>query len=340
MRAVSNEVMKVLQKTPMGRWSFRLMCAFALLALFTPLIANEMPLMVHYEGRLYFPMVAECPETCFGGKLPLRTDFHDPQVQKDIAEKDGWILWPLIPYSSGTRDHDVVHVAPTPPSLEHWAGVDDQGRDVLARILYAMRFSLAFGLSFALICVMIGGTLGAIQGYKGGKTDLFSQRIVEIWSSIPVLFLMIALSSFISMGFWSLLLTLSLFKWVALVPVMRVVLLRTRTAQYVKAARMMGRGTWAILWQHILPNIIFFPLSRLPFLLISGIAVLTTLDFFGIVLPDEVVTFGEILLQGKNNLYAPWIVLWGSFSFMAFLVPLVFLGESLQKAFIYNQSRV
>jgi len=271
------------------------------------LIANDKPILLYHEGRLYAPIVQMLPETTFGGDFETETDYRDPYVQSLIAEHGGWALWPLIPYSYDTINFAAAKPAPSPPDAENWLGTDDQGRDVLARLIYGFRISVLFGLALTLFSTLIGVAAGAVQGYFGGRTDLVMQRFIEIWSGLPVLFVLIIMASIITPGFWSLLLIMLLFSWTTLVDVVRAEFLRARNFDYVRAARALGVSSPVIMVRHVLPNAMVATLTLMPFVLTGSITVLTSLDFLGFVLPPGSPSLGELLQQGKNNLEASWL---------------------------------
>jgi len=327
---------KNLTQSRQGMWSLRSFVGLLVLCLFCPLIADHNPLLVRYRGAFFFPIVMNYSEQDVGGRSPIMANFQEEAVQKTI-QKEGWILWPPIPYGPKTVDYTLLSSGPQKPSFKHWLGTDEQGRDLLVRILYALRFSLFFGFAVAFFSSVVGVLVGALQGYKGGMTDIIMQRIVEIWFSIPVLFLMMLVVSVIPFNTAVLLCALVFIKWRTLVPMVRTLFLRARTLPHVEAARMMGHRPSHIILHHILPTVIFLPMSRFPFMMVSSISILTSLDFFGFSLPDSALSLGSILVQGKNHLYAPWIVFGGMGALMFLLLVLVLLGEALQKVFITNQ---
>lgn len=300
--------------------------------LFAELIANDKPLFVSFKGGWYFPVFVSYPETAFGGEFETETNYRDPYV-KDLIAADGWSLWPLIPYSYDTVNYDLKLPAPAPPGGGNVIGTDDQGRDLLARLIYGFRYSVLFALILTLISATIGIMAGAIQGYFGGKMDLIFQRFMEIWHGLPTLFILIILSTLVEPNFWWLLGFMSLFKWMIIVPAMRAEFLRARTLDYVTAARAMGASAFSVMTRHILPNVLSVPITTLPFMMTSAITSLATLDFLGFGLPPGSPSLGEILNQGKNNLFAPWIGI-GSFTTLALtLTLLVFMGEGIRDAF-------
>ena len=315
-----------------GYWSLWIFSALFIATLFAEVVANDEPLLVRYGGAFYFPAFQAYPETMFGGFLETEADYSDPEVQELIEEK-GWIVWPLIPFSFDTICYNLPTPAPSPPTTQNWLGTDDQARDVVARLVYGFRISVLFGLILTLFSSVIGIAAGAVQGYFGGRIDLFFQRFVEIWSSLPTLYLLIILASIVQPSFWWLLGLLLLFSWTELVRVVRAEFLRTRNFDYVRAARALGAGDLSIMFHHILPNAMVATLTFLPFILSGAITSLTALDFLGFGLPPGSPSLGEMLNQGKNNLSAPWLGLSGFFVLSVMLSLLIFVGEAVRDAF-------
>jgi len=315
-----------------GYWSLWLFLALFGLSLLAEVIANDAPLLVSYKGELYFPVVQSIPEETFGGFLPTEADYRDPFITEEI-EANGWMLWPLIRFSYDTINYDLEVPSPAPPSRENWLGTDDQGRDVAARVIYGFRISVLFGLTLTFASCIVGVAVGAIQGYFGGKIDLFGQRFIEIWSGLPVLYLLIILSSIVQPSFWWLLGIMLLFSWMGLVDVVRAEFLRARNFEYVKAARALGLSNRKIMWRHILPNAMVATLTFLPFILTGAITSLTSLDFLGFGLPVGSPSLGELIAQGKANLHAPWLGISAFVSLSIMLTLLVFTGEATRDAF-------
>ena len=311
--------------------SILFICVFVL-SLASELIANDKPLLVKYDQTLYFPVLKHYPETTFGGVFETETEYKDPVVQQLIQAK-GWAMWPLIPYSYQTPNVDLTVPVPSPPTMKNWLGTDDQGRDVLARVLYGLRVSLLFGFILTFSSAVLGIVIGAIQGYYGGWVDLIGQRILEVWGGLPMLFMVMILVSMFSPNVYWLFLIMLLFSWTILVPLVRAEFLRARQLDYVRAARSLGVTNRAIIFRHILPNAISSSLSQLPFILTANITALTALDFLGYGLPPDAASLGELLLQGKNNLNAPWLALSGFFSLAIVLALLMYIGEALRDAF-------
>jgi len=315
-----------------GFWSLWIFLVLFVLSLFAEFIANDRPLVVSYDGRLYFPVLVDYPEAIFGGDLPIAADYRDPDVAR-LIEAKGWMLWPPIPFSYSTINYDLPSPAPSPPSSVNWLGTDDQGRDVLARLIYGFRISVLFGLALTLSSTVIGLAAGAVQGYYGGLTDLMFQRFLEIWSGLPMLYLLIILSSIIAPNFWWLLGIMLLFSWMSLVDLVRAEFLRARNFDYVRAARALGVSNPVIIRRHVLPNAMVATLTFLPFILNGSITTLTSLDFLGFGLPPGSPSLGELLAQGKANLQAPWLGLTAFFVLAVMLSLLIFIGEAVRDAF-------
>jgi microcin C transport system permease protein len=300
-------------------------------SLFAELLANDKPILVYYNGGFYSPVFRDYPETTFGGDLPTNTVYSDAEVVK-LIEAKGWILWPPIPYSYDTIIKGEGRSALLPPSFHHLLGTDDQARDVMARLIYGFRISVLFGLILTILSSIVGIAAGAIQGYFGGWIDLFFQRFLEVWSSMPTLYLLIILASFIQPGFWILLGIMLLFSWMSLVGLVRAEFLRGRNFDYVRAARALGMLDARIMFRHILPNAMTASLTFLPFILAGSVATLTSLDFLGFGLPPGSPSLGELVLQGKNNLNAPWLAFTAFFIIALMLSLLVFIGEAVRDA--------
>ena len=315
-----------------GYWSLWLFSVIFVICMGAEFVANDRPILISYQGSLYTPVFRDYPETTFGGMFDTTTDYRDSYVQ-ELIEADGWMLWPLIRYRYDTINYDLPVPAPAPPSAENWLGTDDQGRDVLARIIYGFRISVLFGLMLTLASSVIGIAVGALQGYYGGWIDLGGQRFMEIWSSMPILYLIIILSSFVMPGFWSLLFIMLLFSWMTLVDLVRAEFLRCRNLDYVRSARALGVSTPVIMFRHMLPNAMVATLTFMPFILNGSIVTLTSLDFIGFGMPPGSPSLGELLGQGKANLHASWLGL-SAFLSLAFLLSLlIFIGEAVRDAF-------
>jgi microcin C transport system permease protein len=317
-----------------GYWSLWLFGVLFFASLFAELIANDRPLVVQFQDELYWPVVQDYSETRFGGEFETLADFKDPYIQDLIHNQgQGWILWPAIRYSFDTINYDLSVPAPSPPSGENWLGTDDQGRDVLARVIYGFRVSVLFALVLTLASSVVGVVAGAIQGYYGGKVDLLFQRFIEIWSGLPVLFLLIILSSLVQPNFWWLLGIMLLFSWMNLVDVVRAEFLRGRNLEYVRAARALGLGNRLIMFRHILPNAMVATLTFMPFIFNGSLVTLTALDFLGFGLPPGSPSLGELVAQGKSNLHAPWLGITAFFALAIMLTLLIFIGEAVRDAF-------
>ncbi len=344
-----------------GYISFWLFLAMFFASLGAELIANDRPILARYKGELLMPMLVDYPEQKFGGFLAV-TDYRDPEILNEI-ESNGWMLWPPVRYSSSTINKDFPRYKnaegrclgfPAPPSWaakgafceappeqiarfqqfgnRNWLGTDDQGRDVLARVIYGFRISVLFALILTILSSIIGIVAGATQGYFGGRVDLVFQRVLEVWSSIPELYVLIIISSMLIPGFWTLLLILLAFNWVSLVGVVRAEFLRGRNLEYVTAARALGLSNIKIMFKHLLPNATVATLTFLPFKLSGAIGALTALDFLGLGLPPGSASLGELLAQGKANLQAPWLGLTAFFTIAVLLSLLIFIGEAVRDA--------
>ncbi len=338
-----------------GFWSLWIFLVLFFISLFAEFIANDRPIIASYKSEILFPVFVDYPEEKFGGFLAT-TDYRDPFIQDEI-EANGWLVWPPIRYSYRTVNNEIAVPAPAPPSFSlakeircqryaagvddpncsawnwNWLGTDDQARDVVARIIYGFRISVLFGLVLTIISSIVGVTAGAVQGYFGGWVDLLFQRFIEIWTSIPALYLLLIISSVLAPGFWVLLGILLLFSWVALVGVVRAEFLRARNFEYVKAARALGVGNGTIMYRHLLPNAMVATLTFMPFILNGSITTLTSLDFLGFGLPPGSPSLGELLAQGKANLQAPWLGITGFIVISLMLSLLIFIGEAVRDAF-------
>jgi microcin C transport system permease protein len=315
-----------------GFWSLWIFLALFGASLFAELIANDKPLLIRYQGAFYFPVAMSYSETVFGGEFPTEADYHDPFVIGKIRAS-GWMVWPLVPFSYQTVNRELSVPAPAPPSAQDWLGTDDQGRDVLARLIYGFRISVLFGLTLTLFSSLIGVAAGAVQGFFGGLTDLLMQRFIEVWSGLPVLYMLIILASLVEPTFWWLLGLMLLFSWMQLVGLVRAEFLRARNFDYVRAARALGVSTPLIIVRHVLPNAMVATITMLPFVLNGSITTLTALDFLGFGLPPGSPSLGELLAQGKANLQAPWLGITGFLVLAVMLSLLIFVGEAVRDAF-------
>ena len=339
-----------------GYWSLWIFGILFIVTLFAEFIANDRPLLVKYDGKLYWPTFVSYSETTFGGDFETAADYRDPFLQKQIADKGGTIIWPPIRYSYNTHNLDLPTPAPSKPTwllteeqckqvverkalkgcrdLEYnWLGTDDQGRDVVARLIYGFRISVLFGLTLTIVSSIIGIAAGGVQGYFGGWIDLTFQRLIEIWTAIPSLYLLLILSSVLVPGFFVLLGILLLFSWVSLVGLVRAEFLRGRNFEYIQAARALGVSNRVIMFRHLLPNAMVATMTFLPFIVSSSVMTLTALDFLGFGLPPGSPSLGEMLSQGKANVQAPWLGFTGFFSVAIMLSLLIFIGEAVRDAF-------
>jgi microcin C transport system permease protein len=314
-----------------GYWSFVIITVLFVLCLLAEFIANDRPLLVSFKGNLYVPVVRDYPETAFGGVFETPADYTDPYL-RDLINAEGWIVEPLIPFDYRTIDFNLGQPAPSPPSARHFLGTDNQGRDVLARLIYGFRLSMLFAIALTVVSTIIGVAAGAVQGYFGGWVDLAFQRFIEIWSGLPQLFILIIVSSIVIPGFWTLLLVLLLFSWTALVALVRAEFLRARNLDYVRAAKALGMNDATIMAKHILPNAVVATVTFLPFIISGAVVALTSLDFLGLGMPPGSASLGELLRQGKENLQAPWLGLTGFFVIAGMLTLLIFVGEAVRDA--------
>ncbi len=315
-----------------GWWSLWIFLALFFLSLIAEFIANDKPIIMQYQGKYYFPVFTMYTEKSFGGDFETEASYRDPYLQHHIGE-DGWMLFPPIHYGATSINYDLRVPVPSPPSAENWLGTDDQGRDVLSRLIYGFRISVLFGLLLTVFSSVVGILAGAVQGYFGGWTDLLFQRFIEIWSGLPELFLLIILASIVTPNFWWLLGILLLFTWMSLTHVVRAEFLRARNFDYVKAARALGVGEGRIMVRHVLPNALVAAMTYIPFVMSGGVTALTTLDFLGFGLPPGAASLGELLLQGKNNPQAPWLGFTGFVTIALMLVLIIFIAEAVRDAF-------
>ena len=320
------------KQNKLGFGCFIVFIIIFVLSLAAELIANDKPLLIRYEQSLYLPVFKAYPETTFGGVFETEADYKDPVVQQLIADR-GWAVWPLIEFSYQTPNLDLAVPVPSAPTAQNWLGTDDQGRDVLARILYGLRVSLLFGFALTFASAALGILVGAIQGYYGGWVDLIGQRVLEVWGGLPMLFMVMILVSMFTPSVYWLFVIMLLFGWTTLVGLVRAEFLRARNFDYVRAARSLGVTDRTIMFRHILPNAMSSSLSQLPFMLTANITALTALDFLGYGLPPDAASLGELLLQGKNNLNAPWLALSGFFTLAIVLSLLIYIREATRDAF-------
>ncbi len=320
-----------------GYWSLWIFAVIFLLSLASELIANDKPLLVRYHDHWYVPVLKDYSETTFGGAFATPADYQDPWLQRQLTTH-GWALWAPVRFGATSINFATDTPFPSPPSAQNWLGTDANGSDVLARILYGTRISVLFGLMLTLCSSVIGVLAGALQGYYGGRIDLWGQRFIEVWSGMPTLFLIILLSSVIQPNFWWLLAITVIFGWMSLVGVVRAEFLRTRNFDYIRAAQALGVRDRDIILRHMLPNAMVATLTFLPFILCGSITTLTSLDFLGFGLPLGSPSLGELLLQGKNNLQAPWLGIAAFLSVAVLLSLLIFIGEAVRDAFDPNKA--
>ena len=315
-----------------GFWSLWIFLVLFILCLSAEFVANDKPILVKFDGGYHMPVFKAYPETYWGGDFETETDYRDPYAQ-ELIEAKGWMIWPPIRFSYDTINYDLPTPAPSAPTSENILGTDDQGRDVAARIIYGFRLSVLFGLALTIMSSIIGVFMGAIQGFYGGRTDLILQRIIEVWSSLPSLYILIIFAALFVPGFWTLLLILLLFSWMSLVDVVRAEFLRARNFDYVKAAGALGISNDVIMFRHVLPNAMVATMTFMPFILTGSITALTSLDFLGLGLPPGSASLGELLAQGKNNIQAPWLGFTAFVVLGIMLTLLTFIGEAVRDAF-------
>ena len=316
-----------------GLWSLRVLLVLFAISLLAELLANDKPIIMSIDGELYFPVFTRYSEISFGGDFESEADYRDPYFAQNLLEgKDHWAIWPPIRYHYQTIDFDNSSPAPAAPNERHALGTDDQGRDVLSRLIYGFRLSILFGLILTAISATIGIITGALQGYYGGWLDMIFQRVIEVMNSVPFLVLLITISSLVIPSFWSLMGIMVFVMWVYLVDVVRAECLKTRNMDYVRAAKALGVRERRIIFRHVLPNAFVAGLTLIPILLNISITSLTALDFLGFGLPPEAASLGELLRQGKDNIHAPWLLLSGFLTLAVMMSLLVFIGEAVRDA--------
>jgi len=303
-----------------------------ILSLFAEFLSNDKPLIIRYENRIYLPLLVVYPETEFGGVFDTEADYSDPFVRKLITSDGNWAIYPPNPYSFNTINFDTVHPNPASPSRMNILGTDDRGRDILARLIYGFRLSVLFAFALTVIGTVLGVSAGALQGYFGGKLDITCQRLIEVWGSMPELYLLIIFASIFEPSILLLLILLSMFGWMGLSDYVRAEFLRGRNLDYITAARSLGVSNLAIMWRHLLPNGMTPVITFLPFRISGAILALTSLDFLGLGVPPSTPSLGELLSQGKEHLEAWWIVLSTFIVLVGTLVLLIFIGEGLREA--------
>ncbi|MBE6463464.1 MAG: ABC transporter permease [Alphaproteobacteria bacterium] len=318
-------------KNKRAKVAFFSLCFMLILSLFAEIIANDKPIIVKYDGEYFFPIVKVYTDARFGGDFPTEANYKDSFIKENI-EENGYMIMPVVPFSYNTVDYELNQPFPAPPSFRHWLGTDEEGRDIFARILYGVRLSFLFGLILTMLSSFIGISVGAVQGYFGGKTDIIFQRFIEIWEAMPQMFVLIIVASVFVPTFWTLLFILLLFSWSELTGLVRAEFLRARNFEYVKAARALGVSHFRIIWRHILPNALVTTITFVPFILAGSIVALTALDFLGLGLGAEYPSLGDLVRQGKDNLQAPWIGLSIFFILSILLTSLIFIGEGVRDA--------
>ena len=320
------------KRNRLGYWSLLIFCTLVVVSLFAELVSNDKPLIVRYQGQTYFPMLKDYPETTFGGDFLTPTDYLDPFIQERLSSGGNWALYTINRYGPNTLNYFAKSPNPSAPTRDNWLGTDDRGRDLLAQLLYGFRVSVLFGLALTVTGVVLGVVTGAIQGFFGGKTDLAFQRFIEIWGSMPELYLLIIFSAVFAPSISLLLILLSLFGWMGLSDYVRAEFLRNRQLDYVKAARALGVSNGQIIWRHILPNSLTPVVTFLPFRMSAAILALTSLDFLGLGVPPGTPSLGELLSQGKNSIDAWWISLSTFAVLVTTLLLLTFMGDALRDA--------
>lgn len=326
------EKISIFKKNKRAYCSFLLLIFIFVLSLFSELISNDKPLIIKYKNELYFPVFHNYSDEFWGGDFPTAANYSDSLIQNNIKQ-NGWLIMPPIPYSFNTVDYYLDSATPSAPSKKHWLGTDEEGRDVLARILYGIRLSLIFALVLTFISSAIGVFVGAVQGYFGGKTDIILQRFIEIWDSLPQLFILIIIASVFLPTFLSLLVILLLFSWTGLTGMVRAEFLRLRNFEYVKAAQVLGVGNFRIMFRHILPNALVTSITFIPFIMAEAITSLSALDFLGLGLSQDYPSLGDLVRQGKDNLQAPWIGVSIFVVLSGLLSMLIFIGEGVRDVF-------
>ena len=318
-------------KNKRGKASLFILMMIFLLSIFAEFIANDKPIVLKYDNEYFFPIFKVYTDARFGGDFPTEANYKDEFIRKNI-ETDGFMIMPIIEFSYNTVDYELNEPFPAAPSSRHWLGTDEEGRDIVARLLYGIRLSFAFAFLLTLLSSVLGIVMGAVQGYFGGKTDIVMQRIIEIWESMPQMFILIIVASVFVPTFWTLLFILLLFSWTELTGMVRAEFLRARNFEYVKAAKAIGVSNFRIIWRHILPNALVATITFVPFILAGAIVALTALDFLGLGLGHEYPSLGDLVRQGKDNLQAPWIGLSIFFVLSLLLTALIFVGEGVRDA--------
>ena len=327
----STEKIKFFCKNRRAFWSLVLFVLIFALSLISELIANDKPLIVKYNNQILFPTFTTYSDAFFGGDFPTAANYNDKLIKENIA-KNGWMIMPPIPYSFNTVDYYLGTATPSAPDKKHWLGTDEEGRDIVARLLYGIRLSVIFAFFLTVISSAVGIFIGAVQGYFGGKVDLIFQRLIEIWDSLPQLFILIIIASVFLPTFWSLLVILLLFSWTGLTGMVRAEFLRLRNFEFVKAAKVLGVSNFRIMFRHILPNALVTSVTFIPFIMAEAITSLSALDFLGLGLPTDYPSLGDLVRQGKDNLQAPWIGISIFVVLSGLLSMLIFIGEGIRDA--------
>ncbi len=325
------EKVQIFCKNRRAFWSLILFSTLFLLSLFSELIANDKPLIIKYNNKILFPAFNTYTDADFGGDFPTAVNYNDKLIKDNIAY-NGWMIMPPIPYSFNTVDYYLNTATPSAPDKQHWLGTDEEGRDIVARLLYGIRLSVVFAFLLTAVSSLFGIFIGAVQGYFGGKVDLILQRFIEIWDSLPQLFILIIIASVFLPTFWSLLIILLLFSWTGLTGMVRAEFLRLRNFEYVKAAKVLGVGNFRIIFRHILPNAVVTSVTFIPFIMAEAITSLSALDFLGLGLPTDYPSLGDLVRQGKDNLQAPWIGISIFVVLSSLLSMLIFIGEGIRDA--------
>jgi microcin C transport system permease protein len=328
---INREKIAKFKKNKRAFWALVIFGIIFIISLCSELIANDKPLIVKYNNSYYFPIFQTYNDNFFGGDFPTEANYKDIEIRQNIEQK-GWMVMPFIPYSFNTVDYELAQATPSAPDGKHFLGTDESGRDILARILYGIRLSVIFAFILTAISSVIGIIVGAVQGYFGGKTDLVLQRVIEIWDSLPQMFILIIIASVFLPTFWSLLVILLLFSWTGLTGMVRAEFLRLRNFEYVKAAQVMGVGNLRIMFRHILPNALVTSVTFIPFIMAEAITSLSALDFLGLGLSDDYPSLGDLVRQGKDNLQAPWIGISIFIVLSGLLSMLIFIGEGVRDA--------
>ena len=332
------EKIEIFCKNKRAFYSLILFVGIFILSLFSELIANDKPLIIKYNSQYMLPIFNSYSDADFNGDFPTDADYNDVYIINNIKQ-NGWLIKPLIPYSYNTVDYYLDTATPSAPDKKHWLGTDEEGRDIVARLLYGIRLSVIFAFLLTLISSILGIFIGAVQGYFGGKVDLILQRIIEIWDSLPQLFILIIIASVFLPTFWSLLVILLLFSWTGLTGMVRAEFLRMRNFEYVKAAKVLGVGNFRIMFRHILPNALVTSITFIPFIMAESITALSALDFLGLGLPADYPSLGDLVRQGKDNLQAPWIGISIFVVLSGLLSMLIFIGEGVRDSLDSRRNR-